>query len=352
MLRGLTLDILKLAGFSLIVTAASVIAMGLLRATLPWPEPGMYVTIFFVHALVIGALCWQVMPRLGAWSENRPWALRWTILLGALLGLAIAGTALASIAIHYTYSSVGGVPPPIFFGVALSTAIPVTIVVGVIATLIVAGRDRLELSQAVLQEQRLRRETAEKLAAEARLASLASRVQPHFLFNTLNSIAALIRENPGEAEQTVERLASLLRTSLDSTETVALDQEITLVRDYLEIQKTRMGERLTFNFSMEPGVHAAIPPFSVQTLVENSLKHVAQQLQQAVDVRIRANRRGGDVMVFVTDDGPGFDSNFMKAGHGLDNLQGRLRAVYGDRAGLEFVRKPGQMTVGLRVPGE
>jgi len=183
------------------------------------------------------------------------------------------------------------------------------------------------------------------------LASLSSRVQPHFLFNTLNSIAALIRENPEQAEQTVERLASLLRSSLDQTQIVPLEQEIKLVRDYLEIQKTRLGERLTFEIAVEPGIQAGVPPFSVQTLVENSVKHVAGRRQGGVDLHIRASRFGDDVIILVADNGPGFDADSMKSGHGLDNLQARLRAVYGDRAGLEFLREPSQMTVRLRIPG-
>jgi sensor histidine kinase YesM len=214
----------------------------------------------------------------------------------------------------------------------------------------VAGRERLEASRMALQAQRLERERAEKLAAEAQLASLSSRVQPHFLFNTLNSISALIRERPAEAEQTIERLASLLRSSLDNTETVPLEQEIKLVRDYLEIQKTRLGQRLRFKIVVEPGIESSLPPFSVQTLVENSVKHVAGRRQEGVTLQVRASRLGGDVVVFVTDDGPGFAEDSLKPGHGLDNLQGRLRAIYGARAGLELLREAGSMIVRLRVP--
>jgi LytS/YehU family sensor histidine kinase len=228
--------------------------------------------------------------------------------------------------------------------------LPITVVVGVVTTLIVSNKERLEASRAALQTQRLERERAEKLAAEAQLASLSSRVQPHFLFNTLNSIAALIRENPEQAEQTVQRLASLLRSSLDQTQTIPLEQEIKLVRDYLEIQKTRLGERLHFEIVLEPGLQAAVPPFSVQTLVENSVKHVAGRRQEGVDLQIRASRFGDHVIVFVTDNGPGFDAGSIKAGHGLDNLQARLRAVYGNRAGLEFLREPGRMIVRMRLP--
>lgn len=175
-------------------------------------------------------------------------------------------------------------------------------------------------------------------------------MQPHFLFNTLNSISALIRENPAQAEQTIERLASLLRSSLDNAETVPLDQEMRLVRDYLDIQKTRQGERLTYEISVAPGLSAAVPPFSVQTLVENAVKHVAGRRQEGVDLKIRAAPINRDVVVFVTDNGPGFDPGSIQPSHGLDNLQSRLRAVYGDRAGLEFFREPGRMTVRLRIP--
>lgn len=345
------IKVLKLASFAVMVTAVSLFAMALLRAAFP-SDVGTYIAIFLVHSLIISSLCWLVMPRLGEWTGNHPWAVRWTILVTALLGSAVAGTAVASLMLRYTLPFVSTVPFDVFFGVALETATPVTVIVGVITTLIVSGRERFEGSQAALQEQRLKRETAEKLAAEAKLASLTSRVQPHFLFNSLNSIAALIRQNPVEAEQTVQRLASLLRSSLDNTETVPLDEEIKLVGDYLEIQKTRFGERLTFQITVAPGTRAAIPPFSIQTLVENSLKHVAEQSPERLDLRVGASQLDGATVVSVSDNGPGFDARIMKAGHGLDNLRARLRAVYGDRAVLEFFREPERMTVRFKVPDE
>ena len=350
MVRGWITRLIKLAAFTTMVTAVSMIVMLLLRAALPWPTIGEYGGIFVVHAFIISALCWMVLPGVGKWSGSRPWLLRWMIIVSVLLGLGVAGTAMASATIHYTLRSAGRVSFWIFWGVALRTALPVTLVAGVITTVIAAGRSRLKSSEVVIQEQRLKRETAEKLAVEAKLASLTSRVQPHFLFNTLNSIAALIRENPAEAEQTVERLASLLRSSLENVETVPIDQEMKLVRDYLEIQRTRMRDRLTFNITVDADLRAAVPPFSVQTLVENSVKHAATQLPGGLHLEVRATRYDKDVVVSVTDNGPGFDSRFMKAGHGIDNLQSRLRAVHGDRGNLDFFREPGRMTVQLRVP--
>jgi two-component system sensor histidine kinase AlgZ len=343
--RNWPLDILKFIGFTVLVTAGVVA----IAPALPASEAYVDIAIFFLITLIIGGLSWMVMPTLAIETTHSPVLLRWTILVSALLSTGTVGTAITSVIGHYGFGDRFSSALTLF-GQMLPVALPITVVVGVITTVIAVSKGRLEASQMALQTQRLERERAEKLAAEAQLAALSSRVQPHFLFNTLNSISALIRENPEQAEQTIERLASLLRSSLDQTETVPLDQEIKLVRDYLEIQKTRLGGRLQFEVAVEPGVQATVPPFSVQTLVENSVKHVAGRRQEGVSLEIRARRFGGNVVIFVADNGPGFAQDSIKAGHGLDSLQGRLRAIYGDRAGLEFLREAGSMIVRLRVP--
>jgi LytS/YehU family sensor histidine kinase len=146
----------------------------------------------------------------------------------------------------------------------------------------------------------------------------------------------------------------LLRSSLDSqltaTTVVDLAQELKLVTDYLEIQRTRMGGRLRYELAVDPGASGKLPPFSLQTLVENSLKHVAGRRPDEIALRIEARRDDNALLLAVTDDGPAFDPDAMKAGHGLDILQRRLRAVFGDAATLEFDRQPRSMTVRLRVP--
>jgi sensor histidine kinase YesM len=307
------------------------------------------IEIIFLHTFVIGSLCWLIIPQLGEYTEHCFRPLRWAAIISSLSGLGISGTAIASIVAHYAIPEIRGMPILDLFRNGLRPALAMTTVAGVITTLVVSGNDRLVLSRAALQEQRLQRERAEKLAAEAQLTSLASRVQPHFLFNTLNSIAALIRENPAKAEKTVEQLASLLRSSLENSGSVPLEQELELVRNYLEIQQTRLGERLSFGIAADPGIRAEVPAFAIQTLVENSVKHVAGQHQGGVRINVRASA-DKDVLISVSDDGAGFDPTLMKHGGGLDILQARLHSAFNDRADLTFDRKPEGMTVHLRVP--
>jgi len=125
-----------------------------------------------------------------------------------------------------------------------------------------------------------------------------------------------------------------------------------LVGDYLEIQHTRLGDRLRYDVDWHANAvnGAMVPPFAVQTIIENALKHVAGQRQEGVALRLSVKRTGPDLVVEVIDDGPGFGPDALKAGHGLDNLQTRLRALYGDRARLEFDRAADSMTVRLRLP--
>ena len=275
----------------------------------------------------------------------------WSVVIAALLVSAAVGTAAVSAMMRFGLHYPAGASYGELFRNALRTALPITLIVGSITTAYEVAKGRREATELELQTQRLERERAEKLAAESQLASLTSRVQPHFLFNTLNSVSELIHKDPARAEETIERLASLLRSSLDSAQTIPLETELELVTDYLEIQRTRFGERLRYSLDVPSDSGAGtVPPFAVQTVVENAVKHVGGSRQQGVALQLSARRAGGDLVIDVTDDGPGFGPDSMKAGHGLDNLLRRLRALYGENAALEFHRGAGIMTVRLRVP--
>jgi len=302
-----------------------------------------------VLSITIGSFAWTVFPIVmratAGWHRTTAWA----VYLSTMVFCAAAGTA-AVATVPFLAGVIDVSDIPVLFRQTVGGTVPVTIVIGIAMILIGTTKARIEATELSLRTQQLERERAEKLAAEAQLASLSSRVQPHFLFNTLNAISGLIREQPAQAEAMIEHLASLLRSSLDGKEVVDLAQELKLVTDYLEIQRARLGGRLRYDLDVAPDASGTLPPFSLQTLVENSLKHVASRRPDGVSIRIEVRRDDHGLSLAVTDDGPGFDPHAMRAGHGLDILQRRLRGVFGDVARLEFDRQPRSMTVRLRVP--
>jgi Histidine kinase len=184
--------------------------------------------------------------------------------------------------------------------------------------------------------------------AQAQLRSLESRLHPHFLFNTLNSIRTLIVEEPAIAEQMILRLSALLRSSLDlpETGTVTLDRELQLTRDYLDIEQIRFGPRFAYIIDAEPGLgQAAVPPFALQTLVENSVKYGGS------DIRVHARSADGRLVLEVWDSGnrSGMVPVFSP-GHGLQTLQARITLLWGHDAAIDLPAGAGGTTVRLTLP--
>jgi len=305
-----------------------------------------------VHSVIMAALCGALMPwfhhRLGTLSA----ALQWAVTIPALLGLAVVGTALATGLIGVVERrAVESLWPSFAFSFPINALLTMTFGVGM--TLYEVQRGRLDTVTMELRTRELEHERARKMALELRLASLESRLQPHFLFNTLNAISALIQEDPDHAERMVERLAALLRFSLDATGrgVVPLADELKIVTDYLEIERTRLGERLAF--VIEAPADAArceVPPLAIQTLVENSVKHAIAPRPSGGRIRVAAAATADELRLTVWDDGPGFTAAAMQAGHGLENLQSRLVARYGEAATLTIGRRDGGTLVTVALP--
>src|SRR6266478_1397450 len=158
----------------------------------------------------------------------------------------------------------------------LRVALPLAGVFGLGALVHGSLRGRLQSTEARLHAKEVAEERAQKLAAEARMRSLESRIHPHFLFNTLNSISSLIAVNPARAEQVVGRLAALLRASLDTSNQplIPLRQELAMVESYIDIERVRFGNKLRGSVEVPAELQdAKVPPMSVQSLVENAVKH-------------------------------------------------------------------------------
>lgn len=208
------------------------------------------------------------------------------------------------------------------------------------------------LRQAV--KERTRAHAERTRALEARLSVLQAQMQPHFLFNSLNVCAGLVHDDPDAAEATMDELAGFLRYALESTETrlVSLEDELTAVRSYLEVQRRRFGDRLSVEVDVPDGaLGLRIPPMLLQPLVENALLHGLRGTE-AGTVRIAATEGPEEVTLTVEDDGVGPGaSRHRGTGTGLRNVQERLALVFGDAATLDAEASPlGGFMVQLRVP--
>jgi sensor histidine kinase YesM len=235
------------------------------------------------------------------------------------------------------------------------TSVVITLVIGLSISSFETLRHKLQFATLALRTQQVEQERANTLLAEAKLSSLASRIHPHFLFNTLNSIASLIPTDPKRAEDTVSKLASLLRFSLNENQgrLVPFEQELRIVRDYLEIERTRFGQRLRYRIDAPPGVdHIRVPPLAVQSLVENSIKHVVAQRPDGGTIEVVGASEANRFRLQVIDDGPGFSLESITPEHGLGNLVSRLELLYGDRAQLSVTRNDSKTIVTLLFPVE
>ena len=151
----------------------------------------------------------------------------------------------------------------------------------------------------------------------------------------------------------MERLAALLRYSLDTNTRplVPLRHELRIVEDYLEIERTRFGDRLRYSIDVPPEAgECEAPPLAVQTLVENCIKHAIAPQRAGGEVRIAARFESGELLVEVSDDGPGFDLAALERGHGLENLQERMEALFGGEARLAVTRRDNFTVVALSLP--
>jgi len=238
---------------------------------------------------------------------------------------------------------------------SLTFSIIITLAIGLSIATYETLRHRLQEAEIELRTRQVEQERAYKLLAEARLSSLESSIHPHFLFNTLNSIAALIPTNPQHAEAMVGKLASLLRFSLNAQQggLVPLQQELKIVRDYLEIESTRFGPRLRYEILIPDSLGSIkVPPLALETLVENSVKHVAAQRTEGAKIQIAGKVDAGTLRLKVSDDGPGFSLDATAPEHGLGNLAARLELLFGSAGHLDVARENDMTVVRISFPAE
>jgi two-component system, LytTR family, sensor histidine kinase AlgZ len=319
----------------------------------PWSArwPGLLTS--FVYANCVGTLAALAMPRIMRRVASLGPVTRWLTRLASISTLIVVGCAIASLGL----AGLGLIRPGdyrayMFGSLRISFIVGSVLIVGV--TFYETLRGRLDAATVALRTKERDEADARRVAAEAQLAWLESRVNPHFLFNTLNSIAALTHEDPAGAERMTNQLASLMRSSLDagSAALLPLGQEICVVRDYLEIERIRFGDRLRFTFDVpDDARERLVPRLSLQTLVENSVKFAVSPRREGGSIAVRAAVTDAGLRLEVEDDGPGFEPSFLPDGHGLALLKGRLAMTFGEQGRLDVDSRPGRTLVAIDIRG-
>jgi signal transduction histidine kinase len=207
------------------------------------------------------------------------------------------------------------------------------------------------------RDRALRESQLETHLVEAQLEALQRQLQPHFLFNTLNTISALMHRNVDAADNMIAKLSDLLRMSLQTVgvQEVALKQELDFLSKYLEIEQTRFRDRLTVVFDVQPDtLDALVPNLVLQPLVENAIKHGIGPRPTPGQVEIRSRRAGSLLEMEVRDNGVGLSAARLtdfNRGVGLANTRSRLQHLYGSSHRFEFRQPPGGgLSVLIAIP--
>lgn len=188
--------------------------------------------------------------------------------------------------------------------------------------------------------------------SEARLMALTARIRPHFLFNSLNAVLGVIRSDPRRAEAALEELAELFRVLMrEHRELTTLGEEIALCRQYLDLERLRLGERLQVSWDVEAcPADARVPPLMLQPLLENAVYHGVEPSPQPATVTVRATRQGEEIRILVSNPCPAAGSHAGGNRMALDNIRERLMLFYDLEAQLETQTRDGQFQVLIRLP--
>jgi signal transduction histidine kinase len=295
------------------MTAAALMGVGVWRLTghlpLDWRSPRLYLWHgpALITYVIVYAWSWvplEVARGGGAWEAityASP-SLLWNAMMGSWLYLMVAGAAYA-----------------------------------------IRGQQAVRTQEAAAADARL-------LAQQAQLAALRSQVNPHFLFNALHSVGALIELDPHKADQAVERLGDLLRYALNADDEVPLREEWRFTKDYLSFEQLRLGERLAVVERIEDSAAAVfVPPLILQPVVENAIRHGIADRPDGGRIRLDARVEQDTLLVQVADDGDGLGRE-KGFGVGIASIRRRLHALHGGGAGIETGSDASGFRVTITLP--
>ncbi len=267
----------------------------------------------------------------------------------AAAAVAVAGGAMAGGMLGRLLTGVGASPD----GSHESQSLLIGLVFGSIAAGFFWLRERNAALENDLQARELARLEAEKQSLTAQLRMLQAQIEPHFLFNSLANVSALIEADPKLAAQLLDALIRYLRSSLTRTraEGGTLGDEVALLTAYLDVLKIRMGGRLAYSFEIAPELLAEpFPPMLLQPLVENAIRHGLEPKMTGGHITVSACKEDERLRISVVDDGLGFGET-PGDGVGVGNVRDRLAALYGPTARLELTSKVGAgVTATMSLP--
>lgn len=263
------------------------------------------------------------------------------VVIGAVIGIEIG-----EVALHFAFPGVAALPPDRKYAMYRSNL--------VIALLFGAIISYVFISLQKLSDEKIKRLEMEKNAVVTEIKLLQSQMEPHFLFNTLSNVIGLIDHDPGKARRMLESFTAFLRASFMTArnETITLAQEMDVVRNYLELFAVRMGGRLRYTIDIPASLEGfRVPPFLVQPLVENAVKHGLEPSISGGELLITGTRDGDVVRITVADSGLGINELSPGNGIGLENIKKRLDLVYNGHARLVFEEnKPTGVKAVIEVP--
>ena len=324
---------------SLLVLAAGLTALEAAAVTLP------LTVVYSFLCLSSWYLCKAVPVGAATFARMAGTVVAAAAVAGALWA-AWAATVVWSLA---TFPAFGALPD------RLPAITPVVVLLGILLYLLAAAVHYVLLAVDSARAEERRGDELRRLAREAELRALKEQLNPHFLFNSLNSISALTASNPAKAREMCVLLADFLRKTLGLSDrgTIPLSEELSLVRNYLAIEGVRFGGRLSVEEEIDPAAEACeVPPLLLQPLVENAVKHgVAQRVEGGV-VKLSAHRMDGKVRIELSNPFDPAADAAPGAGVGLSNVRRRLAARWGDRAELRQESDADLFRIELLVPAE
>ncbi len=280
------------------------------------------------------------------WERRGPrWAcLVVSILVGTALG-TVAGLMILGVTLNANYL--------LFTRTNIVNFFVISLIVGSAATI---GRLAYENLKNTIEKQILENQELKQLQTRTQLKALQSKVNPHFLFNTLNTMLNLVYKSPEKVESMILNLSDIYRKVLElpELESIALEEELLLVREYLDIEKIRMGTRLAYSITVEPGLEKIpIPPLLIEPMVENAVIHGISPKPEGGNIAVEVAKalQGKGIKITISDNGVGIGERIFKSGFGIHSTRERLRLIYKGKAEFQIKAAPPQDAEGKTGTG-